>query len=34
MVDLDKNESKKPDLNINKFIKCDAKNFLKNLIES
>ncbi len=31
MVDLDINESKKPNLKINKFIKSDAKKFIENL---
>ena len=33
MVDVDINESKKPDLKIDRFIKADAKKFLKKLKE-
>ena len=33
MVDLDINESKKPDLKVNKFIKSDAKKFIQKLIK-
>ena len=31
MVDIDQNESKKPKLKIDKFIKSDAKKFIRNL---
>ena len=31
MVDIDQNESKKPNLKIDKFIKSDAKKFINNL---
>ena len=31
MFDLDINESKKPDLKIDKFIKSDAKKFIEKL---
>lgn len=34
MIDLDQKESQKPNLKVNRFTKCDAKLFIKDLIKN